>query len=379
MNQQKIKVTNQQLILDFIHRTKEISRAEIAEKLGLNKATVSSQVTELLDKELLIETRIGASSGGRRPIMLRINAQAGLVIGIEVAINKAICLVTDLDGAIIHEKIWRIDTTDAEFFLETLLTHVHMLIKELPQTTYGVIGIGFAVPGILDNDGHLLLAPNLKWKNIALQAFLRARFTIPVFVLNEANAGAYNERKVGVAINSHNFAYISIDSGIGVGIMLHDELYVGDSGFAGEDGHMIISADGRGCLCGNHGCWETYASGYAITLEAAARHLPQDVDSLYTLALEGNVQAIACFEAVGRYIGIGLSNIAKTLNPEMLVIGGVFNKAEALIAPSIQASLSNHQQWLERKESLLLFSSQQYPAAKGGIRYAIDQFLVIDN
>lgn len=378
MNQQKIKVTNQQYILDLIHHEKEISRAEIASKLGLNKATVSSQVSDLLEKDLLVETRIGASSGGRRPVMLKINTDAGYVIGVEFLIHKAICLVSNLDGDVVHTYTFEHDSTDAFDYLTHICKEVKVIIDSLPQTTYGVVGISFAVPGILDKLGHLLLAPNLRWKNIDLKNWLSQQFPMSVYVLNEANAGAYNEHIVGQAMEASSFAYISIDSGIGVGIMMGDQIYEGDSGFAGEDGHMVISIDGRPCPCGNKGCWETYASGEALLQEATTRGLERDFTTLTTLAKEGNVQVRACFEAVGRYIGIGLSNIAKTLNPEYLIIGGIFNDVRDVIEPAIQQSLSTHQQWLERKESLLRFSTEQHPAPKGAIRYAIRQFLIVD-
>lgn len=378
MNQQKIKVTNQQYILDLIHHEKEISRAEIAVRLGLNKATVSSQVSDLLEKQLLVETRIGVSSGGRRPVMLKINAQAGFVIGVEILIHKAICLVSDLDGVLVDTYIFDISSTDAMHYLETVCDKLNRIMTDLPPTTYGVVGISFAVPGILDKLGRLLLAPNLGWKNIDLKGWLSEKFPMPVYVLNEANAGAYNEKKVGLAIDASSFAYISIDSGIGVGIMLGDELYEGDGGFAGEDGHMIISIDGRDCLCGNKGCWETYASGEALLHEAAMRGLEKNINQLKTAACAGDAKALECFEAVGRYIGIGLSNITKTLNPEYVIIGGIFNDIREIIEPVIQRSLSTHQQWLDRKESLLRFSTEQHPAPKGAIRYAIRQFLIVD-
>lgn len=378
MNQQKIKVTNQQYILDLIHQQKEISRAEIASTLGLNKATVSSQVSDLLEKQLLVETRIGASSGGRRPVMLKINTDAAYVVGVEIFIHKAICLISNLDGDVVQTYTFEHDSTDPFDYLTYICDEVKAVIHTLPHTTYGVVGISFAVPGILDKLGRLLLAPNLGWKNIDLKGWLSQQFTVPVYVLNEANAGAYNEHIVGQAMAASSFAYISIDSGIGVGLMIGDQIYEGDSGFAGEDGHMVISIDGRDCPCGNKGCWETYASGEALLQEAASRGLARDFTALTALARNGDAAACACFEAVGRYIGIGLSNIAKTLNPEYLIIGGIFNDVRDMIEPAIQQSLSTHQQWLDRKESLLRFSTEKHPAPKGAIRYAIRQFLIVD-
>src|SRR5690606_7661985 len=124
----------------------------------------------------------------------------------------------------------------------------------------GIVGIGIGVPGLIDKDSSVLLAPNLGWKNSSIRKEIEATFRIPVIVENEANAGAYGEKVFGLGKDVDNLVYISAGIGIGTGIIIGGELYRGYNGFSGEFGHMTIQINGDECRCGNQGCWELYAS-----------------------------------------------------------------------------------------------------------------------
>ena len=102
--------------------------------------------------------------------------------------------------------------------------------------------------------------PNSKWEIKDLKAVIETEFNVPVFIENEANAGAYGEKVFGNTKNFSNIIYVSINVGIGIGIIINNELYKGINGFSGEMGHMAIDFNGPKCSCGNRGCWELYAS-----------------------------------------------------------------------------------------------------------------------
>src|SRR5690606_14554048 len=115
---------------------------------------------------------------------------------------------------------------------------------------------------------NILLAPNLGWTDINLKAEIESEFRLPVIIDNEANAGAYGEKRFGAGKNYENLIYVSAGIGIGVGFILQNSLYRGAEGFSGEMGDMVIDIDGKECSCGSKGCWELYASEQALLNQA---------------------------------------------------------------------------------------------------------------
>ncbi|WP_345740675.1 ROK family transcriptional regulator [Metabacillus endolithicus] len=195
---------------------KPISRADIAQRTGLNKATVSSLVNELLTKDFVYESGPGESSGGRRPVLLHYNVNAGYSIGIDLGVNYILGVVTDLKGKILLEKTVKVNEHTFIEVTEQIKQVIHSLIKDLPKTPYGIIGIGLGIPGIVDKQGEIRVAPNLGWKNSDIKTLLEEEFQIPVIVENEANAGAYGEKQFGVGQDYKNIVYVSAGIGIGV-------------------------------------------------------------------------------------------------------------------------------------------------------------------
>jgi glucokinase-like ROK family protein len=325
-----VKKINTSIVLEHIRNHSPISRARIAEVTGLTKATVSSLVNELIESHLTYEIGAGASSGGRKPMMLLFNSTAGYAVGVDLGVNYIYAALSDLNGTLIEEYRIKHDNTSQDQVISDLKACIRELIARAPKNAYGIIGIGIGIPGISDEQGNVLFAPNLRWENVPLQQIIEAEFNIPVVIDNEANAGAVGEKQFGAGKSASNLVYISIGSGIGTGIIIKNELYRGSSGFAGEIGHMSIEHDGLGCVCGNKGCWELYASERALLDKA--HHVFGDfkltLEKLLNMADEGNQKAIELFAQLGKYLSVGVVNIINSLNPEMIVIGGRLAEAE---------------------------------------------------
>ena len=215
-NQHVVKKGNKSLVLQTIQEFTPISRADIANQTGLNKGTVSSQVSELLNENLILESGPGVSSGGRRPVMLLFNHLAGYSIGVDIGVNYILGILTDLQGNIRNEKLIKFQDRTYEEIKDELFTIVDSLIESMPESPYGLVGIGIGVPGTVSTDGEILLAPNLNWKNINLRKTMEAKYNVPVQIENEANAGAYGEKKFGAGKDSSNIIYVSVGIGIGV-------------------------------------------------------------------------------------------------------------------------------------------------------------------
>ncbi|WP_456278934.1 ROK family protein [Bacillus sp. AK128] len=337
-NQQVVKANNKQTILQMIKEQAPISRATLAQQLGLTKGTVSSLVSELLDANLCYESGPGESSGGRRPVMLLFNGDAGFSIGIDIGVNYILGILTDLEGNIISELKQTIKKESYEEGMMIVKQIIHSLIKGKPASHYGVIGIGVGVPGIVNKEGEVLLAPNLGWKNSNLKRELEEEFNLPVLIENEANAGAYGEKVFGSGKEKENLIYVSAGIGIGVGFILNNQLYRGAEGFSGEMGHMIIHVNGRECTCGSQGCWEQYASEQSLLNSASSLIQTNNDITLEYLIEEANksTEIQALFTEIGHYLGIGINNISNTFNPEQIIIGNRLAMAkEWLMEPMV--------------------------------------------
>lgn len=373
-DQALIKRINTAIVLESILRGAPLSRAQISESSGLNKATVSSLVQDLIDSSLVREIGRGKSSGGRKPVMLEFIAESGYAVGIDLAVNYIRGVLTDLQGTIVAEKTIALRERNPEPVLEQLCRCIEDLIAEAPKSPYGVVGIGVGVPGLVDEAGSLLFAPNLKWRDIPLKRLLSARFSLPVTIDNEANAGALGEQKYGAGRKISNLVYVSAGMGIGTGLILHKSLYKGASGFSGEMGHLSLEAHGKPCSCGNQGCWEMYASEMAL-LESASALGFDDLESLLAAADSGREDVAQLFAGIGEYLGIGIANIVNVFNPDAVIIGNRLSLARPWLEDKIRETVVRRALGFHLRKVHLLFAELgERSAMMGAAEMAIDGF-----
>ena len=383
-NHHVVKKGNKSLVLDKIKNNSPISRAAVANQTGLNKGTVSSLVSELLEDHLIYESGPGESSGGRRPVMLLFNNSAGYSIGIDLGVNYLLGVLTDLDGNIFQEKVMTFKNLSYNEIEEQLFNTIDSLISSVPPSPHGIVGIGVGVPGIVDNSGEILLAPNLNWTNVNLKTILQKKYNLPVIIENEANAGAYGEKKFGAGKEFENIIYVSAGIGIGVGLILNGSLYKGSNGFSGELGHMTIQVNGSKCRCGNDGCWELYASEQALINNAGLLDIPLpsdkegDLNNLLTLAENGNKEVITLFEQTGDYLGVGINNIINIFNPQQVIIGNRMASSKKWLEESLNKRVANQALWFQRSDLQIDFSElSTLSSALGVAAFSIENFLSV--
>ena len=206
--------------------------------------------------------------------------------------------------------------------------------------------IGISVPGIVDSaNGKVLVATDLEWKNINInkicEEILSKNHSESVIIENEANSSALAEQWFGSTLeNNSNMVFIS--EGIGTGVIFEGKLVPGSFNLAGQFGHTTIQVDGRLCVCGNRGCWELYASNlatvqrfYALKKKSFDGSPILEMQKIIAAARDGDEDAISAIRETGRYLGIGISNIIKGIDPEIVVLGGVITTAWNLIYPEI--------------------------------------------
>ncbi|PKG25603.1 ROK family transcriptional regulator [Niallia nealsonii] len=379
-NQQLVKKENKSLVLSLIISHSPISRADIAQQSGLNKGTVSSLVSELLEEQLIYESGPGESSGGRRPVMLLFNQGAGYSIGLDLGVNYIFGVLTDLQGNIVVQKNEKYKNSSFEETLQLIQKVISFLISAAPSSPYGIVGIGIGAPGIVNKEGDILLAPNLGWKNISLKTEIENVYNVPVIVENEANAGAYGEKKFGSGKHFDHLVYVSAGIGIGAGIIMNGELYNGFNGYSGEVGHMTIDRNGIKCICGNKGCWELYASEQALLSKAQIVNINNKTElslgELMERARNGEQAVITLLEEIGQNLAIGIINIIHTFNPQQIIIGNRLAAAKQWIEPQVQSTINNFTLPFHQTDIKINFSDLTLPASALGVAaFSSENFL----
>lgn len=373
--QHAVKLYNKSIVLQMIRAEEPISRAEISQKLGLTKATVSSLVEELIDSEYCYQTGLGKSSGGRRPLMLQFNEKAGYTISCDIGVNYILTVLTDLRGSILFELYRPFDTNDFTRTVMEVKSMIDECMAAMKKSPFALVGLGFGVPGLVDNKGNILSTPNLDWVQSNLKEIFTDQYQVPVVIDNEANAGAYGEKTFGSAQYKDYFIYVSAGIGIGTGIILEGNLIKGAHGFMGELGHTTIVDGGRLCRCGNKGCWEMYASEMALLSSFSENGEPVDIEVLLERA-ESEADVQEAFDDIGYYLGVGLKNIIHTFNPQKIVIGNRLAKAQNCLLPKVKKVIeeSTLPELLQHTE-VSFSQNYQYSTVLGLAAFSIETFL----
>lgn len=349
---QLMKSLNKSLILNVIRLEGPISRADIAKKTNLTPPTVTNLVGELIESNIVIESDLGTSSGGRKPIMLSIHASAFQVIGMDVGASQLKLVSTNLNGEMKETLLVKMPTPiTSESFLELLVQSVEIMLDKSGLPKGSILGIGVGMHGLVDpQKGVAHYAPNLDLRDIPIKEKLETVFELPVEIENDVRAMALGESWFGNGQGIENFICINVGMGIGAGIILDNHLFKGSSFTAGEIGHTTIDVEGPKCSCGNYGCLQALAAGPAIASRAQKEIrlsreslIPELVQGnleaitgevVHQAALQGDPLAIEVLKNTGRYLGIGIANLINILNPSRVIVGGGVSKAgEFILGP----------------------------------------------
>ncbi|CAN5301548.1 ROK family transcriptional regulator [soil metagenome] len=309
---------NRSLVLQTLYRAGQQSRADIARETGLTRVTVSDLVAELIAEGLVMETGQREDvRPGKPATLLDLDRSAFQIIGIdlsEYAIFRG--AVLDLDGQILHrEELPLAGATGTE---ATALV-IRLAESLVARATLPILGLGVGSPGVVDLAGVVLSAPNLGWASEDMQGILAARFGLPVVVANDANAAALAEHSFGDA--DSDMMLIKVGHGVGAGLLLDGTPLFGSRFAAGEIGHVVVGTDGGPeCVCGKHGCLETWLA--TPRLEKAIAAAPQDRHEILTEA--------------GQRLGIALAPVVGALNLAEVVLSG---PTELLDGPLAQATI----------------------------------------
>lgn len=334
---QLMKSVNKSTILNKIRLSEPLSRAEIAQETGITPPTVSSIVKELIAENLVEESILGESRGGRKPTMLLIKRNGHYIIGIDAGSNKIRGVATDLVGTILLETEINVERhVSNEHFLKTLKEVVRTIFMKIDDKSK-VLGIGVAMHGVVDVSlGISLYSSNSGLRDIPIKNELEKEFNVVVMVENNSRAMALGEYWFGNHDEVESFVAINIGRGVGSGIVDKGRLSYGAQDIAGEIGHMTMDLNGKVCSCGNRGCFETLVTGEAIVRRAKEqiKDVPENLtaEDVYSYAKENQKDYLQILEETGQLIGIGVVNLIHIVNPDRIVLGGgVMNSSEFLM------------------------------------------------
>lgn len=331
---------NRAVILNLIREKQPISRIQIARLTGLNRSTVSSIVSALLDEELIFEEFTADKNIGRNPIDLRLKLGKYFVGAINIDGDITRFAVTDIDGSV--KTISKIETNpeDPEEFIKICVDHINKMAKSINLEK--LEGIGFTITGIVDSKKLTVnYSPNLGWENFNIGKVVSDNYPDirNVAVGNDAKASALAELWFGKPeADLTNFVFVSIGNGIGSGVVVSNNLLNGEYYAAGEFGHMTIYENGERCACGLKGCWEAYASETAVVRryqEITNINEELELPDIIKKALKGETEALEIMKETGYYLGLGIVNIIKAIDPKSIVLGGKMITAWEIIYPEI--------------------------------------------
>ena len=317
-------------LLECLHLTGAASRSQLGAVTGLSRSTVADLVHELAGRGLVVEDGLSLSSGPGRPSpIVRVRASGAVALAVEIGVESVAAAAIGLGGEVLDQR--RVDLPSGASPRDAVQVVAELAASlDIAPTDSRVAGVGVAVPGLTRRaDGFVHLAPNLGWKGVDLGRMLAEALRLPldkVRVGNEADLGALGEHRRGAGRGCDHLVFVSGEVGLGAGLIIGGQPMLGAAGYAGEAGHMLVNPDGRQCTCGAFGCWETEAGEAALLRAAGVRGVrgATAVDAVLEKVAAGDESAVAAVAEIGHWLGVGVGNLVNLLNPEVVVLGGIF-------------------------------------------------------
>jgi predicted NBD/HSP70 family sugar kinase/DNA-binding XRE family transcriptional regulator len=345
-DQHMLKQSNRGALLRQICAARGYSRAELANRVNLNKSTVSLLVRELIDEDWVVEQEIMATEAmGRRPTPLILSTKKWVLLGLDLAIEHICLAVTDLTGQIlIYRTEEYLDRNNAIASVDQATRLAIKAAEELLQLGKEALGLGYALHGIVDEmTGTLHRGSQMGWHDVKVQHAARQVLAntiidrIPIYVRSEADSCALAEYEFVDHLSAQSLAYISAGYGVHSGLVVDGQLLTGYRGLAGDIGHTTLVLNGRECSCGRKGCAETligirYWTEHADALDS---DLVSDINLrklLIDRLLKGHADVLDAVNKAAQTLETLLQNFWTSVAPQRIVLGGaVFALAPGLL------------------------------------------------
>ena len=331
---------------------------DICKTLKISTPNSVNIINELTAANIIEKKGLGPSIGGRKPDLYALKQETFYVIAIEMGrYTTRIAIYCNENKNItgVNEFSLSIKNTEQEEACELLYKYTRKVIESSGLDETKILGVGLVMPGLVDSRKGINYT-NLVNKGSSLKKVLESKFGFPVFVENIAKSIALAEYRFGLARNKKNVLVISLNWGIGLGLILDGKLHRGSTGFSGEFSHIPMVENGDVCPCGKTGCLETIASGFTL-VKLAKKGIEEDKSILLkTLtqgdpgaltpglvldaALKGDQYSLNILSEIGTNLGKGIAILIQLFNPELIILGGIISNAKQYITTPIQHALN---------------------------------------
>ncbi len=351
------------ILLTFLHN-QSISRVQLARQTNLSNTTITNLTAELIAQGIIVDTDVEPKGKeqprrrlGRPRRMLRLVGNARFVIGVHIGIGIFRVAITNLYAGIVCSQMFhfRIDQPASEVLGDIVHLVQETIIKSQVDPTL-IMGIGVGASGLVNHrTGVNINATRLGWRDVPIRDHLEKELGLPVCVDNNVRNMALGEAYFGLGRGVDVLAFIYGRIGVGAGIVVNGEVFRGSGAGAGEIGHTIILPhDGELCRCGQYGCLETLVAEPVLVDEAlsiAEKHplgllatalngnTGKPIDRILAAARSGDKPSLDLIEKRMHFLGIALANLVNVLNPELIILGGMFAQGSDLIIPTAQATM----------------------------------------
>jgi len=368
--------------LELIRSQGPISRIELAQSTGLTQATISHVVRSLIGDGLVREIGRGEPTGGKPRMMLEINPDARLGIGVQLGLESIVYVVVNLSGSVIGRLRAKGagDRQPAEV-VAAMAADISVLLDGLGADRSLVVGVGLVSPGPIDREnGVILRAPSLvSWSGYSLRAEFEAATGLQVSLDNDATAAALGEHWLGATSDSRAYTCVYMATGIGAGIVIDGTIYRGVSSNVGELGHVTVDVRGELCSCGNRGCLELFASPRAIVARAAAAvakgeldvrltgSVQADLATLGMAAMRGNAVAYEILADAAEILAAGIVSMMNLFDLELVVLAGsAFASTASIYLDRVQNAMDTYALSRESHRIKVQLSANVHDAAALG-------------
>jgi len=345
-----------QQVFERVRAAGQIARVQVAKDLGVSPASVTTIMSELIEAGLIEETaapREGDNVRGRPAVALGVRPGAHRVAGMKLSDREHTAVIVDFAGNLIADDVIprRPGAMSVAEMLDTIEALLDRICAKAGITRHNLSAVGIGVPGFVDCEaGMVEWSSTLNERRVPLAAAVQARLQLPVSIDNDANLVALAELWFGAGRRLSDFAVVTIEHGVGMGLVLNHRIYRGARGLGMELGHTKVQLDGALCRCGQRGCLEAYVADYALAREATTalnwahkdgQSIAVLLESLYDHAKAGNGAARSIFRRAGRYLAVGLSNVINLFDPALIILSGERMRYDYLYATETLAEMEN--------------------------------------
>ena len=333
-------------ILGLIRSGEAVTRAQIMAVTGLSRSTVAQRLDALLAHGYIGPATAESSTGGRPPGAFQINAGFGVMLLASVGAGAMQIAVCDMARTILARQSHGVSVADGPVIvLSEVARHFDELLAEIQRTRADVRGVGIGVPGPVEfAEGRVVRPPIMTgWDGYRVPDFFAADYRCPIVVDKDANLMALGEHR-GAWPDVTHMLFIKISTGIGTGLIMDGALQRGAQGAAGDLGHLFVGniepEHTENCRCGNTGCLEAYASGWAICRDLTAKGYKADnVRDISALAQQGERDVVELLQKSGRLIGESVAVAVSLLNPSLVVVGGELALCQSYVLAAIRETV----------------------------------------